>query len=80
MKKEYNDLANDEKKEYHFLKNTTLEIPYMLLSLFWMGLSIITYLHMDFYFSLLVLIALLLFTYFYYRKDKKEFKKLYGLN
>jgi len=83
MKKEYKDLTNEEKKEYHLFKNITLELPYLgvifLFSIMTYPLSFSDsgkYLPM-WHFGLIAFTYLL--TYLFYYKDKKEFKKLYGL-
>lgn len=79
MKKEYNDLSIEEKKEYHILKNLTVDIPFSLLYIFLIILCIAGgFLTSKIYASIIFICTFYLTLYYHFDKTKKV-KKLFGL-
>jgi hypothetical protein len=76
MKKEFNDLSLDKKKEYLFLQAISIDLPYVIALIPFIVLGIVT---SSVYVGVasLIMIACLVTGFFI---DMKKLNKVYGLN
>ena len=83
MKRTYEDLTNDEKKEYHVFKNITGDIPYTL-GMITLFIFLIPFCFTEsgkylFRYHALGMVLVTIFLMIFYYRDLKKVKQLYGM-